>query len=624
MPYFQSMEVNTEKTPIIFKYHYPLPPTDQRVADMKLEILELTQQTAYWKFQHKQAKEKIGNLEKIIAELKGIIKKLKKKIFGKKSEKGKKKPEGEKSKGNGKRGQKAGSEGHGRQSTDNLPTKEEIIEIEENDRICKCCGLPYEEMNASEDSEVIEIEVQGYKRKIKRKKYKRNCNCPNSPTIITAPKPKTEVIPKSKYGTSFWIMVLLNKYFSHIPINRLLNHLKLSDIKISPGTVIGGLKLLMPILRPIYDAIKEENLRSHHWHADETRWLVFVIIPGKKNQNCWLWVFKTAGTVVFIIAETRGAKVPEEHYGEDSNGVISADRYAAYKVLIKTGRFLIAFCWVHVRRDFLDEAVAQKGTEYADWALEWVKKIGELYHLNAERLKHTAGSQEFAECDKKLRSAILKIKEEYERELKAQKESKGKFLPKTCEKILESLKNHWSGLILFVEYPWIPMDNNTAERTIRGPILGRNGYFGSGAFWSAELSSMSWSIFSTLTLWGINQKLWCEDYFKECALLEGKAPPEINKFLPWNMSDEQLTKYGANLDKLPQEEAKLCGKLLELKDGLKDKQSDPNKYNSSIKIKKGEELFPYNPKIPSIPINIANQIIPKKFIESTFQMGPSP
>jgi len=624
MPYFQSMEVKNEKPTPIFKYHYSQNPTAQRAADMKLEILQLTQQAAYWKFQHKQAKEKIEKHEKVIAEQEGIIKKLKKKLFGKKSEKGKKKTEGEKTKGKGKRGQKEGSEGHGRKSTDNLSIKEEEIEIEEKDRICKCCGLPYEDMNASEDSEVLEIEVKGHKRKIKRKKYKKKCKCPNSPTIITAPKPKTEVIPKSKYGTSFWVMVLLNKYFSHIPINRFLNQLKLCNFKISPGTVIGGLKLLMPLLRPIYDAIKEENLRSHHWHADETRWLVFVIIPGKKNQNCWLWVFKTARTVVFIIAETRGAKVPEEHYGEDSSGVISADRYAGYKVLIKTGRFLIAFCWVHVRRDFLDEAVAQKGTEFTDWALAWVEKIGELYHLNEERLKYETGSQEFAECDKKLRPAIQKIKEDYERELKAQEESKGDLLPKACEKILASLKNHWSGLILFVEYPWIPMDNNTAERTIRGPILGRNVYFGSGAFWSAELSSMSWSIFNTLGLWGINQKLWCEDYFKECALLEGKAPPEINKFLPWNMSDEQLTKYGANPDKLPREEAKLCGKLLELKSGLKDKQSDSKKYSSRIKIKNQEELFPHNPKISSIPINFADQIIPKKFIESTFQMGPSP
>lgn len=135
------------------------------------------------------------------------------------------------------------------------------------------------------------------------------------------------------------------------------------------------------------------------------------------------------------------------------------------------------------------------------------------------------------------------------------------------------------------------MDNNTAERTIRGPIIGRKGYFGSGSIWSAELSALSWSIFSTLSLWGINQKLWCEEYFHECALLGGKAPSDITKYLPWNMSAEQLIKYGASPDKRPHETAKLCGNLSTLKNYLEDKQTDRAPYNIPRKVEIVEEFF---------------------------------
>lgn len=46
-------------------------------------------------------------------------------------------------------------------------------------------------------------------------------------------------------------------------------------------------------------------------------------------------------------------------------------------------------------------------------------------------------------------------------------------------KLLESMASHWSGLTVFVASPWVAMDNNTAERDIRGPVVGRKNFYGS-------------------------------------------------------------------------------------------------------------------------------------------------
>ena len=73
--------------------------------------------------------------------------------------------------------------------------------------------------------------------------------------------------------------------------------------------------------------------------------------------------------------------------------------------------------------------------------------------------------------------------------------------------MLTSLRNHWSGLILFVAHPDIPMDNNQAERALRGPVVGRKNYYGSGALWSGELTATLFSLFHTLELWQINPTL---------------------------------------------------------------------------------------------------------------------
>ncbi len=61
---------------------------------------------------------------------------------------------------------------------------------------------------------------------------------------------------------------------------------------------------------------------------------------------------------------------------------------------------------------------------------------------------------------------------------------------------------------MFVDNPDIPMDNNIAERTIRGGVLGRKNYYGRGSQWSAELTAGFFTILMTLNLWGINPKLW--------------------------------------------------------------------------------------------------------------------
>jgi hypothetical protein len=65
--------------------------------------------------------------------------------------------------------------------------------------------------------------------------------------------------------------------------------------------------------------------------------------------------------------------------------IFVCDRYSAYKCWAKDfPLILLAFCRAPVRRDFLGNAKAWP--ELAEWMPAWVDAIGELYHLNAQRL----------------------------------------------------------------------------------------------------------------------------------------------------------------------------------------------------------------------------------------------
>jgi len=152
--------------------------------------------------------------------------------------------------------------------------------------------------------------------------------------------------------------------------------------------VTGGLKRLVPLLEPIYEGLLERNARSTYRQADETRWLVFVEQEGKHGYRWWLWAFLGEDTVVFRIAPTRSHEVPEQHYPQDVRAFLMVDRYSAYQAMVqvKLGVVILAFCWAHVRRDFVE--VGKGWPELADGALSWLRRIREIYRLNRQRRKH--------------------------------------------------------------------------------------------------------------------------------------------------------------------------------------------------------------------------------------------
>ncbi len=109
--------------------------------------------------------------------------------------------------------------------------------------------------------------------------------------------------------------------------------------------------------------------------------------------------------------------------------------------------------------------------------------------------------------------------------------------------MLESLRTHWPGLTVFVDHPEVPMDNNTAERVQRGPVVGRKNYYGSGAVWAGRLAAMMFSLLQTLTLWHINPRPWLTAYLEACATAGGQAPPNLASYLPWNLPEERRKEW---------------------------------------------------------------------------------
>jgi transposase len=514
------------------------------VARLRRENLELRQQAGYWKNQHARAVLRLQELEREVEHLRGENKKLQDQLFGHKSEKQSSSDrsnqlEGEESPSpKRKKGQQRGRPGPKRRDYSHLPAVDELRELPEDQQACPKCGQALTPSDA-EESELVEIEVRAYRRQIRRRRYRRTCTCAGCPQTFTAP-PPPKLIPKGRLGVSVWVEILIDKYFSHRPTERLLAQWQLLGLDLAAGTVADGLRRLEPLFTPLYEAMLTRNGQSAYMQADETRWLVFIVLEGKTGHCWWLWVFLGQDTVVYRLDPHRSHDVPEGHFPAEARVVMMVDRYAAYKAMaqVKAGFIVLVFCWAHVRRDFVK--VGKGWPELKAWALAWLHRIRDLYRCQRQRLTHPVGSAAFTAADTALRQHITAMQAQADTELADPQ------LREPCRKVLASLQEHWTGLTRFVEDLHIPMDNNASERKARGPAVGRKNYYGSGALWSGRLAAMLFSLFATLELWKLNPRRWLTWYLESCAEAGGKVPADINPYLPWNLSPERRATLAAD------------------------------------------------------------------------------
>jgi len=430
------------------------------------------------------------------------------------------------------RGQQRGTKGHGRRDYSHLPATEAVSDLPDDQCRSQHCGQSFAVFPGTDDTTILEVDVKAYRRLVHRRRYRPTCTCGVHPGVVTAP-PPPRLIPKSPFGVSIWVSVLLDKYLFYRPTQRLLADWRSHGLDLSQGGLTGGLQRLLPLFEPLYDALIERSQQQLLWHADETRWLVFQSVEGKVGSLWYLWVFHAEEVVVFVLATGRSHAVPEEHFGPVEGGILVADRYVAYPAIdkVKGGQIVLALCWAHQRRDFVE--LARSWPNQKEWALGWLKRIGALYHLNDRRLELREDSEGFEQRDRDLRAAVDTMSAQAEQELKETS------LHPARRKVLESLGDHWTGLTVFVEHPEVPMDNNTAERAERGPVVGRKNYYGSGSVWAGRLAALMFSLFQTLERWQLNPRAWLTWYLTACAEAGGKVPAELTSYLPWNLSAER-------------------------------------------------------------------------------------
>lgn len=431
------------------------------------------------------------------------------------------------------RGQQPGGKGPQRRRRLDLPEQTTHYTLSEAERTCPNCGQLRPESGLTEESEEIEWQVGLVRHRHVRHRYGPSCECSSGRGIRSAPKP-AKLIPKGLFGVSFWVQVLLKKFAWAQPLHRIVSELQTHGLAVSAGTLSGGLRKIKDLVQPLAGRFVLQSREGSHWQMDETRWPMFCLPEGKTRQQWWFWVVVTPQVTAFLLEPTRSGQVPRDFFAKGTEGIVNVDRYAGYSALLGADwRLQLAYCWSHQRRDFINWG--QGTPRWAGWAGQWVERINGLFARNGQR--HQAWCkgqpQPLAALAAEVRRQVQEMKEVLEREL-----ADGQLAGEP-RKILQSMRRHWRGLTVFVDHPQVPMDNNAAERANRPLAVARKNFYGSGSQWSGELACACFTILATLRQQGICPRRYWQAYFEACARQGGRAPAELDEFLPWKWSPEQ-------------------------------------------------------------------------------------
>ena len=206
--------------------------------------------------------------------------------------------------------------------------------------------------------------------------------------------------------------------------------------------------------------------------------------------------------------------------------IVMTDGYATYDALVKNGLakadLTIAHCWAHVRRKFIEAEDA-----YPELSRPAIAMIKDLYKIEKKLPRITPHIPE--DERRKLLELRHKIRQQESRP-KIDEIRKWAFenlpnaLPESkMGKALTYMLKLWPGLTVFLFNSEVPLDNNAAERALRGVVVGRKNHYGSRSKRGTEVAALFYTIMETAKLSGVDARA----YLRQAATRAIKNPGTI-------------------------------------------------------------------------------------------------
>lgn len=413
--------------------------------------------------------------------------------------------------------------GHGPKSQPNLPVEEVTHTLSEQDRICPICSQVMTEMgDQAEESEEITVVGVEYKL-IKHRRQVYRCRC--SGHAATAPGP-ARLIRGGRYSVDFAIHVAESKYLDHLPLERQVRIMGRAGLDIDSQTLWDQIDALAHHLEPTYHELCARVLDNDLVYADETFWRNH---EDSNTSKWWTWCVASDDISAYRIDKARSHKAAEKLLG-GFEGVVMTDGHGAYEVLERDVPNLhLAHCWAHVRRKYLEAEDAYP--ELSDHAVRQIKELFTIERETPRADPHASDEEKQRALEIRLARRQTLSKPITDGLLLWAAENRGRVLPGSkMGKAMAYMLKLWKGLTRFLEDPRIPLDNNAAERALRGVVVGRKNHYGSKSKRGTEVAAIFYTLFETAKLSNVDPRT----YVTEAARRAIEKPGAVT--LPSNLT----------------------------------------------------------------------------------------
>lgn len=414
--------------------------------------------------------------------------------------------------------------GHGRQHLPaSLERRRMVYDLGEHERQCPHCQSALRPIGEEISERLEYVPASCYVVEEACRKYA----CTQGCTVVTATKPAAP-IEKGLAGPGLLAHIAVSKFGDHLPLHRQEGILQRQGVRLSRKTMCDWMRQCAELVSPLIERMKQRVLTSKVLQTDDTPVAVLdPDLPRTRTGRIWTYVGSPDHPyTVYDYTPNRSRDGPDA-FLKDFRGYLQADAFSGYYHLYQdAGRGVVEVaCWAHSRRRFFE--AQSSDVMRSTVMLAYIRLLYDVEREAKDRKLHSA--ERLA-----LRQArSLPILADIRAYLEAERPN---VLPKSPEgqAIAYTLSN-WDALVRYCTDGDLAIDNNGAEQSLRGIVVGRKNWMFYGSDRGGRTAAVLTSLIASCKRLRLDPFAYLRDIF---ARISTHPQNQLDELLPdrWKLA----------------------------------------------------------------------------------------
>ena len=401
---------------------------------------------------------------------------------------------------------RAKRKGHGRRPLpESLERRRVVYDLGEENRQCPQCQEELKRIGeeVSERLEYVPASLVVIQEACQKYACAKGC------TVVTAAKPMAP-IDKGLPGPGLLAQVAVSKYGDHLPLHRQEEIFQRQGVDLPRQTMCDWMGGCADLVSPLYELMKQRVLGSKAVQTDDTPVPVLdPELPRTRTGRIWTYVGDDEHPyTVYDYTPNRSRDGPEE-FLKEFRGYLQADAYSGYDHFYQEPErgIVEVACWAHSRRRFFE---AQSSDLMRSTVM--LAYIRLLYDVERKARDGKRGGEARRALRQEKSKPILDDIHAY------LEQEHPRVLPKSPEgeAIAYTLSN-WKALTRYCDDGDLEIDNNGAERSLRGIAVGRRNWTFYGSDKGGRTAAVLTSLIATCKSLGIDPFAYLRDIFERIS-----------------------------------------------------------------------------------------------------------